>query len=109
MAQIHRPAALAQTASEQSALAAPATISAPSSATSGIDWNVLRTATRACCCVARPAVIALIPPGQGRASYTDLLLCMHHFRASRQALIASNASLLARNGRLVGIPALPLR
>jgi hypothetical protein len=30
-------------------------------------------------------------------------------RASRQALIASNASLLDRNGRLVGIPALPVR
>jgi hypothetical protein len=108
MATMRSPAGPAQSASGQTALAAPATIDVPRSATSGIDWNVLSTATRACCCVARPAVIALVPPGQGRAHYTDLLMCMHHFRASRRGLIASNASLLDRNGRLVGIPALPV-
>jgi hypothetical protein len=39
-------------------------------------------------------VIALIPPGPGRAHRTELLLCMHHFRVSRQALRAAGASVV---------------
>jgi hypothetical protein len=67
-----------------------------------IDWAALRTAGRACCCAARPALIALVPPAPNRAHRTDLLLCMHHFRVSRRALAAARASVLDLNGTLVG-------
>ncbi len=56
-----------------------------------IDWEALRTAGRSCCCPARPAVIAIMPPAPGREHRTELLLCMHHFRVSRDALRAAGA------------------
>jgi hypothetical protein len=33
-----------------------------------------------------------MPPSPGRPRRTDLLLCGHHYRASRQALAAANAT-----------------
>ena len=71
-----------------------------------IDWDVLRTANRSCCCPAKPAVIALIPPAAGRPHRTDLLLCMHHFRGARQALAAAGASVLDMRAELID-PATP--
>ena len=47
---------------------------------------------RSCCCPARPAVLAVMPPVPARPHETDLLLCEHHFRFSRQALAAVGAS-----------------
>ena len=44
-----------------------------------------------CCCPASPVVRVLLPPTPRRPHYTDLLLCGHHFRASRQALDACGA------------------
>ena len=61
----------------------------------------MRTTERACCCPAGPAVIALIPPGPGRVHRTELLLCMHHFRVSRQALLAAGASVVDLDRRIV--------
>ena len=55
-------------------------------------------AGRACCCTAMPAVIAMIPAGTGRPAPTDLLLCVHHYRKLRTALIAAGASLLDLDG-----------
>ncbi len=46
---------------------------------------------RACCCVARAVVRVTIPPAAGRPHETELLLCGHHYRASRDALAAAHA------------------
>lgn len=59
------------------------------------------TAERACCCPAKPAVIALLPPGPGRDHATDLLLCGHHYRATRRALDAAGAAILDETGQAV--------
>jgi hypothetical protein len=56
------------------------------------------TAERACCCPAKPAVVAVLPPAPGRDHETDLLLCGHHYRASRKALEAAGATVLAEEG-----------
>ena len=51
-----------------------------------------RYSKRACCCPAAPAVIAVIPPANGRDAVTELLLCGHHYRQSRRALLAMGAT-----------------
>lgn len=56
-----------------------------------IDWGAAQRAERSCCCPAKPVVIVIMPPATGRAHQTDLLLCGHHYRASRQALAAAGA------------------
>lgn len=66
-----------------------------------IDWHTLKTATRACCCPAKPAVVALMPPTADRGHPTDLLLCGHHYRASRLALLATGAAVFDARGRTV--------
>ncbi len=66
-----------------------------------IDWEALRTAGQACCCPARPAVIAIMPPSPGRDHRTDLLMCMHHFRLSRAALGAAGAVVVDLNRRVI--------
>ena len=53
-----------------------------------------RLADRSCCCPARPVVRVLIPPGPARAFSADLLLCGHHYLASRAALAAVGASVI---------------
>jgi hypothetical protein len=63
--------------------------------------HALRTAERACCCSARPVVIAVMPPKPGRDHPTELMLCAHHYRASREALAASGATVFDRDGRPV--------
>ncbi len=47
---------------------------------------------RACCCPAKAAVRVTMPPAPGRSHRTDLLLCGHHYRVSRQALTAAGAT-----------------
>jgi hypothetical protein len=49
-------------------------------------------ADRACCCSARAMVRVIMPPTPTRPHRTDLLLCGHHYRASRQALAAAGAA-----------------
>jgi hypothetical protein len=63
-----------------------------------IDWRATRRADRACCCPARPVVIAVIPPSPNRAFPTDLLLCGHHYRACRRSLSAAGAAIVDMNG-----------
>jgi len=63
-----------------------------------IDWHAAQMADRACCCVAKPTVIAIMPPAAGRPDPVELLLCWHHYRASRQALAAAGATILDING-----------
>jgi hypothetical protein len=56
-------------------------------------WTArLDLAPRACCCPARPAVAAIMPPRPGRPRPVDLLLCGHHYRASASALEAAGAT-----------------
>ena len=54
---------------------------------------------QACCCVARAVVRVVMPPTADRPHETELLLCGHHYRASRAALSAAHASVydLAEN------------
>jgi hypothetical protein len=57
---------------------------------------------RACCCVARAVVRVVMRPTPGRPNETELLLCGHHYRVSRQALAAAGAQveeLPAASGR----------
>lgn len=53
---------------------------------------------RSCCCAARPAVIAVLPPSAGRPSETDLLFCGHHYRALLPALAAGGTMILDISG-----------
>lgn len=77
-----------RTASLGSALVA----AGPASTSYDINWHALRSAGRACCCPARPAVVVIMPPGPGRPHPTDLLLCGHHYRVSRKALAVAGAA-----------------
>ena len=52
----------------------------------------------ACCCPARATVRVTMPPTQARPRETDLLLCGHHYRASRAALAAAQATVRAVPG-----------
>lgn len=47
---------------------------------------------QACCCVARAVVRAVMPPTAARPHETELLLCGHHYRVSRAALVAAHAA-----------------
>jgi hypothetical protein len=47
---------------------------------------------RSCCCQAAPQVKIVLPAGVGRRLPTDLLLCAHHFRLSREVLSAMGAA-----------------
>jgi hypothetical protein len=66
-----------------------------------IDWRALRFADRACCCGARPAVVAVLPTGPGRSHPTDLLLCGHHYRAGQMALAIAGAAVFTVAGASV--------
>jgi hypothetical protein len=57
-----------------------------------------RYSDRACCCAAPPAVVAVMPPGGDRHAATDLLLCGHHYRASKAGLAAAGATILDLKG-----------
>ena len=46
----------------------------------------------ACCCPANPVVRVIMPATAARPHRTELLLCGHHYRVSRQALATANAT-----------------
>lgn len=52
----------------------------------------LAVTDRACCCPAMSVVRVVLPPTLVRPHPTDLLLCGHHYRVSRQRLAALNAT-----------------
>ena len=60
-----------------------------------------RLADRSCCCPARPVVRVLIPPGPARPCSADLLLCRHHYLASRAALAGAGAAVIDETGTVV--------
>jgi hypothetical protein len=49
-------------------------------------------ADRACCCTARAMVQVIMPPTPARPHRTELPLCGHRYRASREALAAAGAT-----------------
>jgi hypothetical protein len=63
-----------------------------------VNWRAVRRANRACCCSARPVVVALMPPVPGRQHRTELLLCGHHYRACKRALAAAGAIVVDMTG-----------
>jgi hypothetical protein len=60
--------------------------------------------SRACCCPARPVVRMVMPPALDRPHPTDLLLCGHHYRASRAALDAAGAVACPLGGMASDVP-----
>jgi hypothetical protein len=62
------------------------------------SWRAFRAADRACCCSARPAVLAVMPPTPGREHPTELLFCGHHYRESRSGLAAAGAAVFDAQG-----------
>ena len=60
----------------------------------------LTLADRACCCPARPVVTVIMPAVPGRPRPVDLLLCGHHYRVSRAALLAAGAAVYDQDGVL---------
>ena len=54
----------------------------------------------ACCRPAEAVVRIVMPPSPARPQTTDLLLCAHHYRMSRHALIVAEAAIC----ELPGIP-----
>ena len=57
----------------------------------GFSADSAGLAGRACCCTAGAAVRVTMPPGPSRQHSTELLLCGHHYRVSRQALAVAGA------------------
>lgn len=78
--------------------AAPPETATQPAARCGINWPAARQASRSCCCPARPAVVAVMPPAPGRPHQTDVLLCWHHYRASRQGLADAGATIVRMDG-----------
>jgi hypothetical protein len=68
---------------------------------SAAPMQALTTASRGCCCSARPVVVAVLPLAPDRDHPVDLLLCAHHYRASREPLAAAGASVFDKNGSQV--------
>lgn len=85
-------------ASQDSQVSVPDDGRRPQAAAPGPDWRAVRRAGRSCCCPALPRVVAIMPPAAGRPVPADLLLCWHHYRASRQALAAAGARILGTDG-----------
>jgi hypothetical protein len=57
-----------------------------------VDWtSLLAHAELARCCPARPTVVAVFAPRHGRSHAVDLLLCGHHYRASRASMAEAGA------------------
>jgi hypothetical protein len=66
-----------------------------------VGLTALARADRSCCCTAKPAVIAFMPSASSRRGEPGLLLCMHHYRASRQRLMACGARIVDGTGALL--------
>lgn len=88
--------------------AVPADNAGRSTAAYCLDWRAIRRADRSCCCPARPQVIAIIPAAGGQPRPADLLLCWHHYRASRHALTAVGALLVGIDGTPIGAEEWPI-
>lgn len=54
---------------------------------------VLALADRACCCLARPVVMTVLPPTADRPNPADLLLCGHHYHINEEVLAVAGATI----------------
>jgi hypothetical protein len=61
----------------------------------------LWTIERACCCTAQPMVKVLMPPVRPGGEPVDLLLCGHHYRESKSALLTAGATAFDKDGELL--------
>jgi hypothetical protein len=65
-------------------------------------WSPVTGCPAACCCAAGPVVQVVLPPAAGREP-VELLLCGHHFRASRDGLTARDAAFFDVLGGPLGV------
>ncbi len=72
--------------------------SAPATSGTTDPITTLASADRACCCLAKPVVMAVLPPTAGRPHAVDLLLCGHHYHVSKDALASANATVCDSRG-----------
>ena len=61
-------------------------------------------ADRACCCPAKPVVVAVMPTAGHDEQPVDLHLCAHHYRLSRRALAGADAVVFDGAGMPVAEP-----
>jgi hypothetical protein len=88
--------------SKLSSAPGPSTIAETRTPTVSSSYTrTLRRAQRACCCTAMPAVLALLPASARRPHRTDLLLCMHHYRAARRSLARAGATVIDGTGAVL--------
>ncbi len=69
-----------------------------------VDWlrlKQLQTREPACCCTARPVVVAVLPSTGASADPVELLMCGHHARVSWPALKEAGAFVFDATGRLL--------
>jgi hypothetical protein len=59
---------------------------------------------RAFCCPVTAVVRVIMPPTPARPHETELLLCGHHYRVSRQALATAHATVRPVTGTWDGAP-----
>ncbi len=71
----------------------------PGAASHLVDWRAsLRRADHACCCPAPAVVVVIMPPSGDRRYPVDLLLCSHHYQASKKRLAEAGAIVLNTDG-----------
>lgn len=61
-------------------------------------------ADRACCCPAKPAVVAVLPINGHDRQAVDIHLCLHHYRLSSTALTEADAVVFDGSGMPVEDP-----
>jgi hypothetical protein len=73
----------------------------PGAAVNQATWSGPPRLADRSCCPARPVDRVLIPPGAERPHPVDLLLCGHHYLASRAALAAADAVAFDETGAVL--------
>jgi hypothetical protein len=63
-----------------------------------ISDSAAAVAGPACCCPANPVVRVVMPAIAARPHPTELLLCGHHYRVSREALAAGGVTVTELRG-----------
>jgi hypothetical protein len=62
------------------------------SAEDAAEWITrLKLAERACCCPARPVMVAVLPPATDGTELVEMFFCGHHGRACQAGLAAAGA------------------